>query len=233
MAQLRAVGRLYPGPPQVQALHACNLELAQGEMVTITGRSGSGKSTLLNVLGLLDVPTSGTYELCGIDTGKLPERDRTALRGREIGFVFQAFHLINQYTAVANVALAMTYTQKGRRRRFSLAADVLARVGLGHLAATPVGRLSGGERQRVAVARAVACNPSLLLCDEPTGNLDSASAERVLEMIINLNASGTTVLLATHDSTVAALGHRNIRLADGVVVGTALTMRHPAMQDPS
>nr|WP_202513213.1 ABC transporter ATP-binding protein [Streptomyces sp. SID3343] len=209
----------YPGPPPVPALRPCDLVVERGEYVTITGPSGSGKSTFLNVAGLLDRPTSGTYRLDGIDTGALKERDRTALRGSRIGFVFQSFHLLPYRTAAENVELAMMYQggKRSRTQRAAAARESLERVGLGHrLHHTPT-TLSGGERQRVAIARALAAGPSLLLCDEPTGNLDTTTAESVLTLLDTLHTDGMTVLVITHDHAVAGRGQRTVAIRDGVL----------------
>ncbi|MFE7560371.1 ABC transporter ATP-binding protein [Kitasatospora sp. NPDC057500] len=219
--EFRQVGLTYPGPPPVAALKPCDLAVAPGEYVTVIGPSGSGKSTFLNIAGLLDAPTTGHYLLDGIDTGTLPDADRTALRGRRIGFVFQSFHLLPHRSAAENVALAMLYTAtRGRRaaaERRELARAALVRVGLGHrLDALPT-RLSGGERQRVAIARALVGRPSLLLCDEPTGNLDTVTAESILALLDELHAQGLTVLLITHDPQVAARGRRTVAIRDGLL----------------
>ncbi|MEV6978479.1 ABC transporter ATP-binding protein [Kitasatospora sp. NPDC093806] len=219
--EFRQVGLTYPGPPPVAAFKPCDLAVGTGEYVTVIGPSGSGKSTFLNIAGLLDSPTSGRYLLDGIDTGALPDADRTALRGRRIGFVFQSFHLLPHRSAAENVALAMLYTatrgRRGAAERRELARAALVRVGLGHrLDALPT-RLSGGERQRVAIARALVGRPSLLLCDEPTGNLDTATAESILALLDELHAQGLTVLLITHDPQVAARGRRTVAIRDGVL----------------
>ncbi|MBP0452026.1 ABC transporter ATP-binding protein [Kitasatospora sp. RG8] len=219
--EFRQVGLTYPGPPPVTALQPCDLAVEPGEYVTVTGPSGSGKSTFLNIAGLLDTPTTGRYLLDGIDTGALPDGDRTALRGRRIGFVFQSFHLLPHRSAAENVALAMLYTsapgRRGAAERRERARSALVQVGLGHrLDALPT-RLSGGERQRVAIARALVGQPSLLLCDEPTGNLDTATAESVLALLDELHAEGLTVLLITHDPQVAARGRRTVAIRDGVL----------------
>jgi putative ABC transport system ATP-binding protein len=215
--ELRGVGLTYPGPPPVDALHPCDLEVASGEHIAIVGPSGSGKSTLLNVLGLLDRPTAGAYALDGIDTGDLSETERTALRGRSIGFVFQAYHLLPHRTAMENVAVALLYRGVRRRDRARTAIEALDRVGLGARCDAPPAHLSGGERQRVAVARALAVSPSLLLCDEPTGNLDTANADGVLALIAELHRAGMTVLVITHDPTVAARAGRTLTIRDGVL----------------
>ncbi|WP_052424916.1 ABC transporter ATP-binding protein [Streptomyces fulvoviolaceus] len=215
--EFRGVGLTYPGPPPVAALRPCELTIERGEFVAVVGPSGSGKSTFLNIAGLLDGPTSGTYLLDGIDTGALRDADRTALRGRRIGFVFQSFHLLPQRSAVENVTLAMVYNGAPRRDRVPLARRALERVGLGHRIDALPTRLSGGERQRVAIARALVARPSLLLCDEPTGNLDTANAESVLALLEELHADGMTVLVITHDPLVAARAERTVAIRDGVL----------------
>ncbi|MGW0394601.1 ABC transporter ATP-binding protein [Streptomyces sp. NPDC003042] len=213
--EFREVGLTYPGPPPVEALKSCELTVMRGEFITIVGPSGSGKSTFLNVAGLLDSPTSGRYLLDGIDTAALPDRERTALRGRRIGFVFQSFHLLPHRSALENVALAMLYTGTSRAQRLVRAREALEQVGLGHRTTAVPGRLSGGERQRVSIARALVGRPSLLLCDEPTGNLDSANAASVLTLLDELHAAGMTVMVITHDSEVAARGRRTVSVRDG------------------
>ncbi|MFE2555130.1 ABC transporter ATP-binding protein [Streptomyces sp. NPDC059352] len=215
--EFRRVGLTYPGPPPVQALRPCELAVERGEFVAVVGPSGSGKSTFLNVAGLLDAPTEGTYLLDGIDTAELPDRDRTALRGRRIGFVFQAFHLMPHRSAAENVMLSMVYAAVPRAERRVRAREALERVGLAHRVDAFPGRLSGGERQRVAIARALAGRPSLLLCDEPTGNLDSGNAETVLSLLGELHTSGMTVVVITHDSEVAARADRTVTIRDGVL----------------
>jgi len=215
--RFEAVSRTYPGSPPVPALYPCDLVIERGEYVTVVGPSGSGKSTFLNLAGLLDRPTSGRYLLDGLDTGVLSERERAAVRGRRIGFVFQEFHLLAQRTAIGNVMLAQLYTQRGRAARHRQAAVVLEHVGIAHRARHLVSRMSGGERQRVAIARALVNNPSFLLCDEPTGNLDTATAATVLEVIAELHRAGLTVILATHDVSVAAGGQRRLLVRDGML----------------
>jgi putative ABC transport system ATP-binding protein len=206
---------LYPGTPPVHALRPTDLVVGSGEYTSIVGPSGSGKSTFLNILGLLDRPTGGRYELDGLDVSELADSERTALRARRIGFVFQAFHLLSYRTALENVALALLYTGTPRRRRITLASSALDRVGLAErMHATPM-TLSGGEKQRVAIARALVAEPSLLLCDEPTGNLDSATSAKVLELIGELNHDGITVVLITHDLRVAERAGRTIAIVDG------------------
>ncbi|WP_234323865.1 ABC transporter ATP-binding protein [Streptomyces sp. NRRL F-2580] len=215
MIQFDAVGLTYPGPPPVPALLPCDLTVRRGEYVTIVGPSGSGKSTFLNIAGLLDTPTHGTYLLDGIDTTTIKDKERTTLRGSRIGFVFQAFHLLAHRSARENVELAMIYQRVPRSQRRARARAALIRVGLGHrLDALPT-RLSGGERQRVAIARALVTEPSLLLCDEPTGNLDTATAESVLELLDQLHRDGATIVAITHDPQVAARGQRSVSIRDG------------------
>lgn len=219
--EFRQVSLTYPGPPPVTALRPCELLVEKGEFITIVGPSGSGKSTFLNVAGLLDAPTGGTYLLDGIDTAGLRDGDRTALRGRRIGFVFQSFHLLPHRSATENVMLSMVYSAVPRAERRARARASLERVGLGHRVDALPGRLSGGERQRVAIARALAGRPSLLLCDEPTGNLDSDNAESVLRLLGELHASGMTIVVITHDAEVAARGERTVTIRDGVLSESA------------
>jgi len=215
--ELRGLARTYPGPPPVPALCPANLMIEAGGYVAVTGPSGSGKSTLLHLLGLLDAPTEGSYLLDGLDTSALNDRDRSALRGSRIGVVFQAFHLLPYRTALENVLLAELYNQTPRGSRFQAAVDALEAVGLGHrLDALPT-TLSGGECQRVAIARALVTRPSLLLCDEPTGNLDSRNAAALMELLDQLNAAGFTVVVITHDAGVAAHAGRRIAIGDGVL----------------
>jgi putative ABC transport system ATP-binding protein len=217
--ELDRAARTYPGPPPIDALKPTTLVVAAGEYVAITGPSGSGKSTLLNLMGLLDRPTGGRVIVDGIDTSALSERDRTAMRGRRIGFVFQAFHLMPHRSAAENVALAGLYQKIPAHVRRDAAQEALALVGLVHRADALPTQLSGGERQRVAIARALATRPSLLLCDEPTGNLDTVATGALLDVLDDLNTRlGTTLLVITHDLSVAARSHRHISIRDGVLV---------------
>ncbi len=214
---LAGVGLTYPGPPPVSALRDVDLDVRQGDYLAVVGPSGSGKSTFLNVVGLLDRPTHGTYLLDGVDVSTLSERDRTALRGQRIGFVFQAFHLMPYRTATENVALATLYAGVPKKVRISTAHEALARVGLAHRAHALTNMLSGGERQRVAIARAILHRPSLLLCDEPTGNLDSDNAASVLTLLDQLHRDGMTLMVITHDSTVASRAKRLVTIRDGAL----------------
>lgn len=217
VVDLRGVTRSFPGPPVVRALHPTTLRVERGEYLSIVGPSGSGKSTLLNLLGLLDRPTTGEYWLDGIATHTARERERTALRGGLIGFVFQAFHLLPHRTVLENVLLATMYSGLTRGERLRRSYRALQRVGLEHRIDFRPTTLSGGERQRVAVARAVATSPRLLLADEPTGNLDTATSREVLDLFDELHADGLTLLVITHDDAVAARAQRRVRITDGIL----------------
>ena len=206
--------RVFPG---VVALRGVSLSLTAGEYVSIMGPSGSGKSTLLNILGLLDRPTSGEYELAGIDTSLMKDKDRSLLRGVTLGFVFQAFHLLGRLTTIDNVMLGMAYSGTSRSVRLARAKDALARVGMSARANAFPRVLSGGERQRVAIARAVAARPQVLLADEPTGNLDKANSDSVLELLDELHYDGLTVVVVTHDPEVAERAARQIVVHDGQI----------------
>ena len=199
-----------------RALCPTDLAVWAGDFVAVSGASGSGKSTLLSILGLLDTASEGTYRLAGCDVAGLRDVDRTALRGQLIGFVFQSFHLLSYRSAVENVALSSLYRRTRRRDREVAAVGALTRVGLGHrLWATPA-TLSGGERQRVAIARAIVNRPAVLLCDEPTGNLDSLNTAQILSLLDDLNhVDGLTILVVTHDPVVAAHADRHLLMVDG------------------
>jgi putative ABC transport system ATP-binding protein len=212
---LDGVWRVFDTDPPVEALRDVHLVIQPGDYMAIIGPSGSGKSTLLNVLGLLDRPTDGRYLLDGIDTAVLSDSGRAAERGRRIGFVFQSFHLLSYRTIEENVMLSELYLGTSRKDRHRRAVEALERVGLGHrLGFEPI-RLSGGERQRVAIARALLGEPSLLLCDEPTGNLDSRNTESVLDLFDELHGQGLTVAVITHDDSVAQRAQRRVRMIDG------------------
>jgi putative ABC transport system ATP-binding protein len=213
--QLSAAGYTYSGPPPVQALKPTDLVIRRGEHVAIMGPSGSGKSTLLNLLGLLDRPTEGRLEIDGIDLGRASERDRAAVRARHIGFVFQSFHLLPHRSAIENVMLAQVYADLPRRRRYAEAMSALGGVGLAARAFALPTELSGGERQRVAIARALVSRPSLLLCDEPTGNLDTAATRELTGLLGSLHSQGATLVVITHNPVVAAEAQRQIRIRDG------------------
>jgi len=208
---------VFPGSPPVEALRSVNLTVEAGEYVSIVGPSGSGKSTLLNILGLLDRPTDGTYVLDGIDSTELGEGKRCALRGSRIGFVFQSFHLLPHRSALDNVMLSMLYQRVSRTERRRRSIEALNRVGLGHRVDFSPTTLSGGERQRVAIARALVTGPTMLLGDEPTGNLDSATTEAILQLFDELHADGLTLLVITHDHEVSDRAQRTVRMLDGVL----------------
>jgi putative ABC transport system ATP-binding protein len=215
LVQLRDVTRSFPGPPEVQALKGINLTVERGDYVSIVGPSGSGKSTMLSILGLLDRPSVGEYHLDGVLTSSLDEDSRAAVRARRIGFVFQAFHLMSRRTVLDNVLMPMLYSGVPRAEREDRARTALERVGLGGRTGFLPGLLSGGERQRVAVARAVVSRPSLLLADEPTGNLDRRTSDEVMDLFDELRADGLTLIVITHDDAVAARASRRVRIADG------------------
>lgn len=213
---VRALSKVYgSGETAVHALRDVDLTVRRGEYVAVIGQSGSGKSTLLNVLGCLDAPTSGQYLLEGLDVAYLDERQQAVLRNRQIGFVFQAFNLIPRTSALANVELPLVYAGAGRRARRERALAALELVGLSGRADHRPNELSGGQQQRVAVARALVTSPALLLADEPTGNLDSASTTDVLGLFDRLHASGRTIVLITHDDQVAARAQRVVVVTDG------------------
>jgi putative ABC transport system ATP-binding protein len=219
VVELVGVSRTFDGGQPVLALREVELVIWPGEWLAIVGPSGSGKSTLLNVLGLLDRQSSGTYRFDGQDVEELDDVSRAGLRGLRIGFVFQAFHLLPHRSVVENVMLSELYVGAPREGRRDRAMAALERVGLLERANFVPTKLSGGERQRVAIARALVGDPSLLLCDEPTGNLDSHSAEGVLDVFAQLSGEGLTLAVITHDEAVAARAHRRVRIVDGRLSG--------------
>jgi putative ABC transport system ATP-binding protein len=217
---VQAVQRVYKASESVvvRALDGVSLRIERGEFVAIMGSSGSGKSTLMNILGCLDVPTAGRYRLDGVDVREIRDDDLADLRNRKIGFVFQSFNLVPRTSALANVALPLSYAGIGRAERRRRALAALDAVGLADRADHEPSELSGGQQQRAAVARAIVTNPSLILADEPTGNLDSRSTSDVLDVFERLNGKGRTVVLITHEQEVAQRAKRIVRLADGRVL---------------
>ena len=214
LIEIRDLCKIYnPGEVEVRALDHVNLTINRGELVAIIGQSGSGKSTL----GCLDVPTSGDYYLSGQNVAKLSDNELSDIRNREIGFIFQGFNLIPNLTAVENVEVPLIYRGIGKRERRQLAIASLEKVGLGHRLDHKPSQMSGGQQQRVAIARAIAAAPPLILADEPTGNLDSASSKEILGILKQLHASGRTVILITHDNEIAAQAKRIIHIRDGQI----------------
>jgi len=223
---LRGVSKIYgSGDAEVAALRRIDFSVNVGEYVAVMGASGSGKSTMMNIIGCLDAPTAGTYELEGHDVSGLPEDALSLVRNRLIGFVFQSFHLIPRMSAAANVELPLVYGGVGREERQERVAKVLDLVGLTDRAGHRPNELSGGQQQRVAVARALTMNPPLILADEPTGNLDSVASKDAMRLLDDLNAAGRTIVLITHEDEVAAHARRTVRVSDGRIIADETTSR--------
>lgn len=204
---------------ETTALNNVSFEIADGEFIAIMGPSGCGKSTLLNILGLLDNPTSGSYELLGHEVARLKEKERTKFRKGNIGFVFQSFNLIDELNVYENVELPLRYLNMAASERKKRVTEMLKRMNISHRAQHFPQQLSGGQQQRVAIARAVVANPKLILADEPTGNLDSKNGKEVMDLLSELNQEGTTIVMVTHSQRDAAVAQRTINLFDGQIVG--------------
>ncbi|MBN8720388.1 MAG: ABC transporter ATP-binding protein [Sediminibacterium magnilacihabitans] len=218
MIQLESIEKSYfMGNQAIQALKGVSLEISKNEYVALMGPSGSGKSTLMNILGCLDSPTGGRYILNGLDVSKMPDDSLASVRNTEIGFVFQQFNLLPRLTAAENVALPLIYAGIGRKERTERAMEALKKVGLETRSHHKSNELSGGQIQRVAIARALVNNPSLLLADEPTGNLDTRTSAEVMEIFSKIQEAGNTVVLVTHEEDIAAYAHRIVRMRDGVI----------------
>ncbi len=216
MLTMRGVTKIYRmGDAEVRALGGVDLDVKQGEFLAVLGASGSGKTTLMNIMGCLDRPTSGSYTLLGREMGALNSGELSRVRGESIGFVFQSFNLLSRYTALENVEMPLLLRGEPPKVRREIALEALRRVGLADRAGHRPGELSGGQQQRTAIARAIAARPALLLADEPTGNLDPRSAAEIMDLLEGLVADGATLVLITHDGTVAARADRRVTLREG------------------
>lgn len=213
----KLVKNYYIGSITVEALRSVDIDIKKNEYVAIMGPSGSGKSTLMNLIGCLDTPTSGSYNLSGTDVSKMDDNRLAEIRNQEIGFIFQTFNLLPRYTALENVILPLIYAGFGKTERVAKAKKTLEDVGLGDRMEHKPNELSGGQRQRVAVARALVNNPSIILADEPTGNLDSKTSLDIMKLFGEIHSLGNTIIVVTHEETVARYAHRIIRLFDGKV----------------
>jgi len=231
LIRLKNVWRCYKvGTETVQALRDISLEIAKGDYVAIMGPSGSGKSTLMNLIGCLDTPTAGTYELNGINVTDMNDDQLADVRNRQIGFVFQTFNLLPRATALRNVELPLVYAGVSGAERRQRALRALEQVGLGHRAGHMPNELSGGERQRVAIARALVNNPSILLADEPTGNLDSKTGAEIMALFDRLAQQGNTIIVVTHEEDIAKHARRIIRLRDGQIAGDESVTAHKPVE---
>jgi putative ABC transport system ATP-binding protein len=217
--RLEGIGKAYyMGDVEIRALDRIDLSIQRGEFLSIMGPSGSGKSTLLNILGVLDQPSFGTYYLEDVDITRLKDRELAQIRNRHFGFIFQSYNLFPELTALENVMVPLMYAGKSKRERLERAENLLADVGMGHRLRHLPTQLSGGEQQRVAIARALANNPTLILADEPTGNLATDQGAEVMGILQRLNEQGTTIVIVTHDPNISAYGKRLVTLRDGSIV---------------
>jgi putative ABC transport system ATP-binding protein len=232
LIQLRDLAKIYQsGDTEFAALRDVNLQIERGEFVAITGSSGSGKSTLMNILGCLDSPSRGSYELGDRDVAQLSRIELAKVRNEFIGFVFQNFNLLSRTTALENVELPLIYARVPPAERHSRAREALEHVGLAHRAGHTPSQLSGGQQQRVAIARALVTRPPLILADEPTGNLDSATSVEIMKLLTDLNRSGMTIVFVTHEPDIAAYAARKLLLKDGAVISDL--RQQPAMAEAS
>lgn len=219
LVEIKDMYKIYnPGENEVRAIDGISLTVEKGEFLAIIGQSGSGKSTFMNMIGLLDVPSSGTYLLDGVDVSNMTDDELSEIRNKQIGFIFQGFNLIPSLSAVENVELPLVYRGMKKEERNRLALEALERVGLSHRLDHLPKQMSGGQQQRVAIARAVAARPPIILADEPTGNLDSHSGVEVMKILHELHEEGRTIILITHDNDIAAEAQRVIRIQDGQIV---------------
>lgn len=217
--RIENVSKVYDtGAVQVHALRDVTLSIDEGDFVAIMGQSGSGKSTLMNILGCLDMPTSGVYELDGLNISKMESRELSSIRNKKIGFVFQSFNLIPRTSSLKNVELPMIYAKMGKKERQKRAIELLEKVGLGERIEHMPNEISGGQKQRIAIARALANKPSIILADEPTGNLDTSSSEEIMNLFTELNNEGVTVIIVTHEDNIAEYTKRIIRFRDGQII---------------
>jgi putative ABC transport system ATP-binding protein len=219
----------FMGKQELQVLKGINIDIQKNEYVALMGPSGSGKSTLMNILGCLDSPTSGTYILSNNDVSTMPDNDLAEIRNKEIGFVFQQFNLLPRLTALENVALPLVYAGISRKLRTEMAKEVLSKVDLTDRSHHKPNELSGGQCQRVAIARALVNNPSIILADEPTGNLDSKTSHEIMEIFNKIHQDGNTVVLVTHEDDISKFAHRIIRLKDGVLESDRMNIHHAVM----